>query len=71
MSVSTFFHPVGRRGNTAHHPRMNVDIRDYPAVCEAINAALNSKNIVEVKKEPKGIAVVEIKRQVKTIEKAE
>lgn len=48
-----------------------INILDYPAVCEAISAALNSKNIVEVKLEPKGIAVVEIKRQVKTIEKAE
>ena len=48
-----------------------IDIRDYPAVCEAINSLLNARNIVEVKNEPKGIAVVEIKRQVKTIEKAE
>ena len=47
-----------------------IRIQDYPAALEAINAALNAKNIVEVKKEPKGIAVVEIKRQVKTIEQA-
>ena len=48
-----------------------IDIRDYPLTIEAINATLNSKNIAEVKLEPKGIAVVEIKRQVKSIEKSE
>lgn len=48
-----------------------IDIQDYPSVIEAINLALNNKDIVEVKTEPKGVAVVVIKRQVKTIEKAE
>lgn len=48
-----------------------IDIRDYPKTIDALNAILNGKNIAEVKSEPKGIAVVEIKRQVKSIEKAE
>ena len=48
-----------------------IDIRDYPATMDAINAVINAKNIAEIKREPKGIAVVEIKRQVKSIEKAE
>ena len=47
------------------------DIRDYPEVLDAITASLKAKNIIEVKREPKGVAVVEIKRQVKTIAKAE
>ena len=47
-----------------------IDIKDYPETIAAINAILNGKNIAEVKTEPKGIAVVEIKRQVKSIEKA-
>lgn len=48
-----------------------IDIRKYPAAIDALNAILNSKNIAEVKNEPKGIAVIEIRRQVKSIEKAE
>ena len=48
-----------------------IDVRDFPATLDAINACLNAKNIAEVKREPKGIAVVEIKRQVKSIEKAD
>ena len=47
-----------------------IDIKNHPETIEAINAILNAKNIAEIKTEPKGIAVVEIKRQVKSIEKA-
>ena len=43
------------------------DIRDYPAVLDAINAIINSKGLAEVKIEPKGLAVVEQKRTVVTI----
>lgn len=46
-----------------------IDIKDSPQTIEAINAILNAKNIAEVKIEPKGVAVIEIKRQVKSIEK--
>lgn len=46
-----------------------IDIRNYPDSIEAINAALNSKEIAEIKIEPKGIAVVVVRRTVKSIEK--
>ncbi len=48
-----------------------IDIKNSPQTIEAINAILNAKNIAEVKIEPKGVAVIEIKRQVKSIEKTE
>lgn len=40
------------------------DIRDYPKILDAINAIINSKGLAEVKIEPKGITVVEQKRNV-------
>ena len=46
-----------------------IDIRDYPQTIEAINATLNMDEIAEVKREPKGLAVVVIRRTVKSIEK--
>lgn len=46
-----------------------IDIREYEETINAINAALNSKEIAEVKIEPKGIAVVVVRRTVKSIEK--
>ena len=49
---------------------MYIDIRNYEDTLDAINAILNSKEICEIKLEPKGIAVVQIKRQVKSVEKA-
>lgn len=42
-------------------------IRDNAEVLAAIDAILNNNGIAEVKIEPKGIAVVEIKRTVKSI----
>lgn len=47
-----------------------IDIRTMPSVIDAINSALNNKEIVEIKQESKGITVVQIHRTVKTIEKA-
>ena len=46
-----------------------IDVREYPETIDAINAALNSKEIAEIKIEPKGIAVVVVRRTVKSIEK--
>jgi hypothetical protein len=62
------FDPLPPGGQTAAHPFM-IDIRDYPETIESINAALNSKEIAEIKYEPKGLAVVVIRRTVKSIEK--
>lgn len=49
---------------------MEIDIRNHDEAINAINAALANKSIVEVKLEPKGVAVVEIKRTVKSISPA-
>ena len=58
-------------GGISRHPFRMIDIKNSPQTIEAINAILNAKNIAEVKIEPKGVAVIEIKRQVKSIEKTE
>ncbi len=47
---------------------MKIDISQHPETIEAINAILSNKDIAEIKLEPKGIAVVAIKRQVKSVE---
>ena len=62
-----FENPLRWGEQTTAHPLM-IDIREYPGTVEAINAALNSKEIAEVKIEPKGIAVVVVRRTVKSIE---
>lgn len=43
-----------------------IDIRKDPAAIEAINAILNSKGIAEIKTERGNLAVVEIRRTLKT-----
>jgi hypothetical protein len=58
-------------GGISRLPLRMIDIKNSPQTIEAINAILNAKNIAEVKIEPKGVAVIEIKRQVKSIEKTE
>lgn len=67
------YHPSLSRGGRLipPHPFLMIDIKNSPQTLEAINAILNAKNIAEVKIEPKGVAVIEIKRQVKSIEKTE
>ena len=47
-----------------------IDIREHPEVCEAINAVVNNKGIVEVHNEKRqgkdNLVVVEISRTLKT-----
>lgn len=44
-----------------------LDIRQMPDVIDKINTALNSREIAEIKIEPKGVSVVIIHRAVKVI----
>lgn len=57
---------MGYQRSTFHS--MNIDIKKHQETIDAINAILSNKDIAEVKLEPKGIAVVAIKRQVKSVE---
>ena len=65
---TTYFLPSAAVGIDRRSSPM-IDVREYPETIAAINAALNSKEIAEIKIEPKGIAVVVVRRTVKSIEK--
>lgn len=67
LGIPTFL-PLAAVGTDRRSSPM-IDIREYEETINAINAALNSKEIAEVKIEPKGIAVVVVRRTVKSIEK--